>query len=230
MHEIAPQPVEDNEFSEDFRALLAELNRVIARTGEGMEGSYFYGTDPRGFPNVSPLPVMRSKRSNLVRAATGRKRMLEIGLNGGHSALLVLHHIPDIEFHGVDIAYHRYTRPAANFLKKHFRDRFHFYPANSCFLLPRLAVMKPSLTFDLMHIDGDHRAPVAESDFFNCLRIAADPAWIIFDDTTKLYPHLIESVDRFITCGLVREDHQDGQWKGGGHRLLRVLRKTVEVR
>ncbi len=105
--------------------------------------------------------------------------MLEIGLNGGHSALLALAH--GVELHSVDICMHSYTRPVANYLQHAFKDRFYFYEGDSRLVLPQLR--EQNVRFGLFHIDGDHRTDTCRTDTGNARKLALRNAWILLDDT-----------------------------------------------
>jgi hypothetical protein len=65
---------------------LARLNAAIAATGAPLFGNLCYDHLEEDFAQSPPNPILRSKRDRLRRAVEGRTRMLEVGVNGGHSA------------------------------------------------------------------------------------------------------------------------------------------------
>lgn len=108
--------------------------------------------------------------------------MLEVGVNGGHSAYLALTSNPELEFHGIDICEHAYVLPVVAHLKKEFPGRFFFYRGDCLKVLPRLA--KAGQRFDIFHIDGAKRTYL--EDVFWCANmIAGESAMIIMDDTDQ---------------------------------------------
>jgi hypothetical protein len=138
--------------SEQWLARLYELNSVIAATGERLAGNLFYDHHQEDFADSPPVSFNSEKRARFRRACEGRTRMLEVGVNGGHSAYLALTANPSLELHGVDIADHAYVRPVAAWLGREFPGRFFFYEGDCLAVLPQLA--RRGLRFDLFHIDG----------------------------------------------------------------------------
>jgi len=94
--------------------------------------------------------------------------MLEIGVNGGHSAYVALSATPDLEFHGVDIGEHSYVRPAIDWLAAEFPGRVFFHEGSCLEVLPRLH--RQGLRFDLFHVDGAKHTYYR--DILNCHRLA----------------------------------------------------------
>jgi len=187
-------------------AVITELNQHLAATGEPIEGNvcYWHETPPERFRVEPPTddPHHMSKRANLASLVRDHDTMLEIGLNGGHSALICLTANPLLHFFSVDIVGHNYTNVAADFLKARFGRRFHFFRGDSREVLPRLAVEKPTLKFDLIHVDGGHGVDLAYTDISNGLRMAAKDAELLFDDINA--PQLDAVVMDFIAMGYLK--------------------------
>ena|SRR3984885_11879992 len=144
--------LEDLESSESWLTKLYELNAVIAATGEPVAGNIFYDHHQEDYAETPPVAFNRTKRDRFRRACAGCTRMLEVGVNGGHSAYLALTSNPSLEFHGVDIADHAYVRPAIEWLEREFPGRVFFYEGDCLKVLPKLA--RGGLRPDLFHIDG----------------------------------------------------------------------------
>ena len=151
-HRLPFPPGQDQERDPLWLERLYGLNAVISALGEPLVGNLFYEHKQADFANNPPNPVFRVKRDRL-RAVAGRsQRLLEVGVNGCHSAFLVLSANPRLEYHGVDICDHSYVEPAVEWLRGEFPGRVFFYTGNSLDVLPALA--KRGLTFDAFHIDG----------------------------------------------------------------------------
>ncbi len=172
---------------QDIPALVRELNEVIAATGEPLEGNLFYEHHDPQFVTGPLTERFDAKRRNLVAACEGRGRILEIGLNGGHSALMLLSCHPKLVMHSVDIGRHRYTPLAAQFLQQRFPGQFFYHEGDSVHVLPQLR-MQMRGCFDVIHIDGLHTLAHCRTDFINALPLARPGAWMIIDDTDM--PHL----------------------------------------
>jgi hypothetical protein len=158
---------------------LGSLNAVIAASGHPLVGNLFYDHLQGDFLESAPNLIVKPKRDRFRSAVEGRARLLEIGVNGGHSAYLALTSNPDLEFHGVDICEHSYVLPVVEWLKREFPGRVFFYPGSCLKVLPLLA--SQPLRFDCFHIDGAKYTYF--SDILNCDRLAADGrALAIIDD------------------------------------------------
>jgi hypothetical protein len=159
---------------------LQDLNEVIAATGQPLTGNLFYLHLQADFVSSPPNPVLRMKRERFRRAVAGRARLLEVGVNGGHSAYLALSSNPALQFHGVDICEHAYVRPVVAWLQREFPGRVHFHPGNSLAVLRQLE--KASHRFDCFHIDGAKHAYY--EDILNCQRmVEGQSAVVVVDDT-----------------------------------------------
>jgi predicted O-methyltransferase YrrM len=151
-HRFPFPPGQDQESDPPWLERLYSLNAVISALGEPLVGNLFYEHKQEDFANNPPNQVFRIKRDRLRAVASRSQRMLEVGVNGCHSAFLVLTANPRLEYHGVDICDHSYVEPAVEWLKGEFPGRVFFYAGNSLEVLPALA--KRGLTFDAFHIDG----------------------------------------------------------------------------
>jgi hypothetical protein len=108
--------------------------------------------------------------------------MLEIGVNGGHSAYVALTANPDLEFHGIDICEHAYVQSAVAHLADQFPGRVHFYRGSCLDLMPELAGRGEK--FDVFHIDGAKHTYL--SDLYWASRmISGSSAALVMDDTEQ---------------------------------------------
>jgi hypothetical protein len=170
----------DVECSEDWLQGLWRLNATIAATGEPLYGNLCYDDLQDDYLRRPPNPATRPKRDRLRAATAGRTRLLEVGVNGGHSAYVALSANPNLSFHGVDICEHAYVRPAVEQLEEQFPGRVSFSAGNSLQVLPDLA--KCAETFDAFHIDGAKH--LYFKDILNCARlIDGDSSSLVVDDT-----------------------------------------------
>lgn len=171
--------MEDLEQSTAWMQGLKDLNSVIEATGQPLAGNLFYD-DQGDYVDRVPHAHTRPKRDRFRAALEGRNRLLEVGVNGGHSAYLALTSNPDLEFHGVDICEHAYVRPAIAQLAGAFPGRVYFYDGDCREVLPELEAK--GLRFDAFHIDGAKHLYL--TDILNSARmIAENVATVIIDDT-----------------------------------------------
>lgn len=176
----SPRMAGDVESQEGWLERLYALNAAIAASGERLAGSLCYEHNQEDYVRSPPVALNQAKRERFRRACAGHERMLEIGVNGGHSAYVALTANPSLEFHGVDIGDHVYARMAVEWLKAEFPGRVFFYEGSCLRVLPQLA--KRGMWFDLFHIDGAKYTYYL--DILNCHRLLAGggAAMIIVDD------------------------------------------------
>ena len=167
---------------------LRELNAVIAETGEPLMGNLFYDHLQEDYVSSPPNAILREKRDRFRKAIAGRVRLLEVGVNGAHSAFLALTSDPRIEFHGVDICEHAYVKPATDWLAREFPERVFFHEGDCRMVLPRLR--REGWRFDAFHIDGAKFTYF--EDIRNCQMMISTDAIVIVDDSQ------LESVSRVL--------------------------------
>ncbi|NES77365.1 MULTISPECIES: class I SAM-dependent methyltransferase [Okeania] len=215
----------------DFLKSLFELNSVIAETNTPLEGNicYLNGWTSDMFQNTPPCnaPHLVLKRKNLVAATANRRRMLEIGFNGGHSALITLYHNPFIELHCVDICRHSYTELAAKFLQKKYPNRFYFYKGDSRDVLPMIAVKNRYIKFDVLHVDGGHGGNICRTDISNSIRLAANNSILILDDTGA--KHILNIYWEYVRFGYLLPIKKFANDPIEAHRIAQVILKPEEI-
>ena len=170
----------DIEQSESWLGGLFRLNRVIAESGVPLEGNLFYEHGDSSFVDRPPDPRLRTKRDRFRSVAVSHTRLLEIGVNGGHSAYAALTANPELAYLGIDICAHSYVRPAIEWLQAEFPDRVSFESGNSLKTLP--ALRRKGYLCDAFHVDGAKVNYLA--DILHCRQMMAGPvAIVIVDDT-----------------------------------------------
>jgi hypothetical protein len=227
------------EGSDEWLQRLAELNAVIAACGEPVAGNLLYDHHQPDFMHSSPVAFNRVKRDRFTHACRLSGRMLEIGVNAGHSAYLALTANPSLEFHGVDIGEHDYVRPATQWLKAQFPGRVFFYEGSCLDVLPQLA--KRGMEFDLFHIDGAKFTYYR--DILNSQRMTGHDGALIVIDDLNMGP--VERVwERSVAQGIIvphpefpamplTEEHRNaigrlapaGRWKWRLHWYAGALRR-----
>ncbi len=210
----------DEVFSAAFRQRLRRLNAIVRQSGEQLEGNLFYADGDDGFAERLPAPDLAPARRNLWRAARFKERMLEVGVNAGHSALLVLSSTPRLEYYGVDIMSHSYTIECVDFLKGEFPGRMHLFPGDSREVLPWLAGRSDELEFDLLHVDGGHTSEVCLSDMTNCIRMAHGEKGrhLLLDDVHASW--IFDIYCEFVSRGDLTTETFFGDWEEAGRNVL----------
>jgi len=180
---ISTDVPDDEELVQKWLDDLFSLNSIVAAENEPLAGNLFYRHRQEGFVDLPPDPVYRAKRDRVRAAVRKSHRMLEIGVNGGHSAFLALTANPHLEFHGVDICEHSYVEPAVAWLEREFPGRVEFYRGDSLRAVPSLTAS--GLEFDLFHIDGAKFNYY--DDIVNCSRaVVRAGALVVVDDAETM--------------------------------------------
>lgn len=110
------------------------------------------------------------------------KSILEIGLNGGHSAENFFKNCRFLEkFASFDINTHAYTQPAVDYFFSKYGEKFEFIQGDSRVKVPEYALHFPEKRFDLIYIDGNHYYESCLNDILNC-RALAHPNTILWVD------------------------------------------------
>ena len=111
------------------------------------------------------------------------KSILEIGLNGGHSAEIFFLECKNLQkFVSFDINEHEYTPIAVNFFLLKYKNQFHFVEGDSSVTVPNYVRSFPDESFDLIYIDGNHTYEGAMLDICNCRNLANKETVIWIDD------------------------------------------------
>lgn len=163
-----------------FEKALYDLNTVVLSAKEPVEGNACYWDLELKRPDQRPEGRLLKRRQTLVGHAKDARRVLEIGFNAGHGALLMLASNPALEYWGVDLGRHAYTPPAAKFLRD-LTGRCKLVIGDSARALPVLTVdeIEP---FDLIHVDGAHDMPSAVADVLNARGLLKTDGVIVVDD------------------------------------------------
>lgn len=180
-------------FNKKFLLDVYDLNKAIARHEEEIEGNIFYSRrNLKGSINPESVFSLQTRRRNISRIAPYINSVIEVGVNGGHSALFWMSLNKNLKYYGVDICDHAYTPEAANYLSDKFRDRFKFFQGDSRDVLPTIP-NQIDASVDLIIIDGGHSAEVAYQDIKNSLNVGKklSSRFLLIDDADEEPIHKI---------------------------------------
>lgn len=206
-----------------FYARLDALNQIVKNSGERLEGNLFYLDNEANYLGYAPDPSLAPARRNLWRAGRFKQRLLEVGVNAGHSALLALSCNPGLQYCGVDILTHAYTVPCVDYLKSQFPGRVHLYPGDSRDVLPWL-IDRGETGFDLIAVDGGHTSEVCVADMTNAIRMGAGETGrhVLLDDVHASW--IFDIFCEFVARGRLTAETFFHDWEDAGRNLLaRIL-------
>jgi hypothetical protein len=207
-------------FSAPFLERLAGLNAIVRQSGEALEGNIYYPDLDQDFAGSPPSGDLAPARRNVWRAVRFKERLLEIGVNAGHGALLTLSSNPRIEYYGVDVLAHAYTIECVDFLKGEFPGRVHLFPGDSREVMPWLADRRDELNFDLIHVDGGHTSEVCLSDVTHAIRMSRglEGRHLLLDDVHASW--IFDIYCEFVARGLLTTETFFGDWEEAGRNVL----------
>ena len=210
----------DEVFSDAFLRRLARLNAIVTRSGEPLEGNVFYPDGECPHADRPPAKDLAPARRNLWRAVRFKERLLEVGVNAGHGALLALSSSPKLQYYGVDVMSHAYATDCVDFLKGEFPGRVHLFPGDSREVLPWLAERRDELDFDIMHVDGGHTSEVCLADMSNCIRLGKGKRGrhLLLDDIHASW--IFDIYCAFVSRGELTTETFFDDWEDAGRNVL----------
>eukprot|EP00747_Dinoflagellata_sp_TGD_P167166 gnl/TRDRNA2_/TRDRNA2_191120_c0_seq1.p1 gnl/TRDRNA2_/TRDRNA2_191120_c0~~gnl/TRDRNA2_/TRDRNA2_191120_c0_seq1.p1 ORF type:complete len:329 (+),score=25.71 gnl/TRDRNA2_/TRDRNA2_191120_c0_seq1:75-1061(+) len=142
----------------------------------------------RGFHEYNQLGCMEPDRNHTRKAYDELARqpwiktVCEIGFNAGDAALrfLVQSNATLYEF---DLGENQYAHEAADFMNKHFPERFHIMWGDSGKTVPEFHRTNPDVRCDLAIVDGGHGYDIALADLTNFYAMVSEQHVLFTDDT-----------------------------------------------
>jgi hypothetical protein len=217
-------------FSARFRTWLKGLNGVVAGSGVPLEGNLFYLNHRRREKPVDantdiPDDQFKNKRANFVSALKGKTKLVEIGFNAGHSALLALATNRELLYFGIDIARYFYTKPCAMFLSATFPGRVEVAFGDSARMFPLHAFSK-FLDCDIIHIDGGHSVELFTVDMVHAITLPNPlglSRHVLVDDAQA--SHIEDKLKEFLESGFIVPEKHTSSWRGRENQLFRIVSK-----
>lgn len=175
----------------------SRLTEIARLSGDNLEGNCFTEHNT-GVRNEQLL----SKRVNLLEIARHGQKILELGFNAGHSALLLLLGCnPEAEITFLDIGGHPYVKPCFDYLQSISPVKKQLILANSLQYLP-LVVLKDGQrdVYDIIHMDGGHSPECVVNDLILLFLLLKKGGYMIVDDADGF---ILEEVSLFVSLGLL---------------------------
>jgi predicted O-methyltransferase YrrM len=182
-----------NILTQEVKDHIANIANILDTIGEQVEGNLICDitsdnlTDERN----------ESKISNLLKLAKGKSKICEIGVNAGHSLLLMVSSNPTAEYLLFDLGGHGYTRPCVEYIRNAYPSTKITEVYGDSNLTLRSYVATGELnTFDLIHVDGGHETHTVVSDFIYTQFLLKKNGIIVFDDYN--FGNIKEVIDYYI--------------------------------
>ncbi len=201
---------------------VEEIEKIVKNSGVSLEGNSFYYHD-----SLTRFEQLLTKQINLFWAGSqADKKILEIGFNAGHSAMLFLcgRGTSEVDFTIFDLGDHKYVKPCMEYVRSQWPSaRIEYIEGDSTKTLPAFAATKPEHkgTYDVVHVDGGHDRHVVLSDVSVAIDLVKIGGLMILDDTNNT--HINDIADACVmSCAFVEEKILDTV--GYPHRILRRVK------
>jgi predicted O-methyltransferase YrrM len=109
------------------------------------------------------------------------RTVMEIGFNAGHSSETFLQN-PNVHVTSFDIGIRPYVTTAKQYIDTNYPLRHTLILGDSTQTVPKFIQENPTITFDVIYIDGGHEEEIVKDDMKNCLRLCHPGTIIIMDD------------------------------------------------
>jgi predicted O-methyltransferase YrrM len=186
--------------SQEFKGHLFNINNILNEIGIIVEGNLICEVTSDNLTDVRN----ESKIHNLLKLSESKSKICEIGVNAGHSLLLMLSVNPNAEYLIFDINRWVYTEPCMEYIKKAYPyTKITEIYGDSNITLKEYINSNELHTFDLIHIDGGHDTTTVENDFFCTKELITKDGVIIFDDYN--YDNIKNVVNNYVNKGVISE-------------------------
>jgi hypothetical protein len=188
--------------NDKLREQYNELGNILNDIGERIEGNLI--CDIQSDNDISD--IHSAKIHNIQTLCRDKRRICEIGINAGHSLLLMLDQNPNAEYFLFDLNNHTYTIPALDYIKTQYPNTtIHTHFGDTKLVLTNLLIQDVSLlcSFDFIHVDGGHDTETVVSDFTNTIKMINDDGIVVFDDYN--YGNIKSLLDYFLRHNFIKE-------------------------
>jgi len=189
MIDILTQEVKDH---------ISNISNILDRIGERVEGNLICDISADNLTDV----VNQNKIQNLLILAKGKSKICEIGVNAGHSLLLMVSTNPEAEYLIFDLNGHAYTKPCVEYIKNAYPStKITEIYGDSNITLKEYIASNELHTFDLIHVDGGHETETVENDFNNTKHLLTENGIVIFDDYN--FGNIHDVINHYVEEGVI---------------------------
>jgi predicted O-methyltransferase YrrM len=162
--------------TDKVREQIFEIGKILDKIGERVEGNLICDITSENLI----ADVNKAKIFNLITLAKGCEKICEIGVNAGHSLLLMVSTNPFANYLVFDLGAHSYTRPCVEYIKSEYPSTkiTEVYGDTKLTLINQ----EGRNEFDLIHIDGGHDTHTVVNDFIYTQHLLKPNGIVVFDD------------------------------------------------
>ncbi len=179
---------------------ISNIAKILDSVGEQVEGNLICDISSDNLKDADN----ESKIYNLLKLAVGKSRICEIGVNAGHSLLLMVSVNPTAEYLLFDLGGHAYTRPCVEYIKNAYPSAkiTEIYGDSNLTLRDYIKTNELN-TFDMIHIDGGHETHTVVNDFIYTQFLLKPDGIVVFDDYN--FGNIKEVVDYYVERNVITQ-------------------------
>jgi predicted O-methyltransferase YrrM len=190
--------------TQEVKYHISNIGVILDKIGERVEGNLICDITSDNLTDVEN----QSKIQNLLILSKGKSKICEIGVNAGHSLLLMVSANPEAEYLIFDLGGHDYTRPCVEYIKNAYPStKITEIYGDSNVTLKQYIKSNELHTFDLIHIDGGHETETVENDFIYTQKLLTEDGIIIFDDYN--FGNIRRVIDGYVEKKVISEYTKD---------------------
>lgn len=190
--------------NKEVKTHIFNIAKILDTAGERVEGNLICDISSDNFTDL----VNESKIYNLLKLAKNKSKICEIGVNAGHSLLLMISANPEAEYLIFDLYSHAYTKPCVDYIKSAYPNTSIVeVKGDSNITLKQYIQSNGRNEFDLIHVDGGHEAATVENDFAYTQELLTKDGIVIFDDYN--FVNIKEAIDHYIEEKVITEYTED---------------------
>jgi predicted O-methyltransferase YrrM len=160
---------------------IKNITNILKVVGEQIEGNLLCDVSPDNWTCAINIEKIR----NIQYICKNKKKIMEIGVNGCHSLIIMLLENPKADYLLFDLNLHRYTEPTINYVKNAFPNtKINIIYGNSVETISKYILDNQDEIgrYDLIHLDGGHTEDIFSKDYENSKILLKKNGVVVFDD------------------------------------------------
>jgi predicted O-methyltransferase YrrM len=203
--------------TQEIKDHISNIGDILNKIGERVEGNLICDISSDNLTDH----INESKIHNLLKLSENKSKICEIGVNAGHSLLLMISTNPKAEYLIFDLNGHSYTKPCVEYIKNSYPyTKITEIYGDSNITLKQYVDSNELYTFDLIHVDGGHETATVENDFTYTQQLLSKDGIVIFDDYN--YGNIRNVIDHYVDKKVISE-YTDGVIKTDLHYIYKVI-------
>jgi predicted O-methyltransferase YrrM len=189
--------------NDNVKKQMFDIAEILNKIGERVEGNLICDVTSDNLID----DINRSKIQNLLKLSENKSSICEIGVNAGHSLLLMVSVNPSADYLIFDLGGHSYTRPCVEYIKSQYPSTKITEVYGDTKITLRNYLAKNKTKFDMIHVDGGHDTHTVVNDFIYTEKLLKSKGVVVFDDYN--YGNIKEVVDFYESQNVISKCKDD---------------------